>query len=277
MNVETYPLSQNVMGMFLVSLCVEIESNRFNAGFYEDAKELQWKIKFGRNEKKLQSSYGGDYMDEEVIQSIVEDVVTQLLNSPLASNEIPISVSARHCHLCQQDVESLFGEGYKLTKKADLSQTGHFAANETVTIIGRRGSIESIRVLGPTRSRTQIEISKTDAIKVGVNPPLRESGDIKGSSPITLLGPKGNIYLKEGLIIAKAHIHMNPIDAKALDVRTGDYVNVMVEKERPITFNKVLVRVSPDFITDMHIDTDEANAGLIVTGQHGKIIKVDES
>src|SRR5690606_6109504 len=211
-------------------------------------------------------------MDQKLIQSIVEEVVNQI-SMPQPKKTVPISVSARHCHLSKEDLELLFGEGYELTKKADLSQPGQFAANETVAIIGPKGTIRNVRILGPTRSHTQVEVSKTDAIALGLNPPLRESGDIKGSAPITILGPKGSIYKKEGLIIAKAHIHMSPEDAKEYNVKDGEFVKVVTDTERPVTFENVLIRVSDKFRLDMHIDTDEANAGFITTGTTGKLIK----
>ncbi|PWA13056.1 propanediol utilization protein [Pueribacillus theae] len=212
-------------------------------------------------------------MNQQVIQTIVEEVVQQLSNKPSSPKIIPIAVSARHCHLSKNDLKTLFGEGYELTKKADLSQPGQFAANETVSIIGPKGSIQNVRILGPTRNLTQVEVSKTDAIMLGLNPPLRESGDIKGSSPITILGPEGSIYLKEGLIIAKAHIHMHPEDAEAFQVKNGDYVRITTEDIRPVSFEQVLIRVSPNYKLEMHIDTDEANAGFITTGKKGKLIK----
>ncbi len=213
-------------------------------------------------------------MNDKTIQSIVEDVVNHLSFKPLAQNEIPISVSARHCHLCQNDLEALFGKDYELTIKSELSQPGHFAAKETVTLIGPRGSIGNVRILGPTRSATQVEISKTDGIKLGLEPPLRESGNIKGSLPVTLLGPKGSIYIQEGLIVARAHIHMSPEVARILNVVNKENVRVTIENDRPITFEKVLIRVSSDFILDMHIDTDEANSCFITTSQIGKLSKV---
>lgn len=215
-------------------------------------------------------------MDYKTIQSIVEDIVNQLSIQPLSPNEIPISVSARHCHLCQEDIDLLFGKGYQLTIKSELSQPGQFAANETITLIGPRGSIRNVRILGPTRSKTQVEISKTDAVKLGLAPPLRESGHIQGSSAATLLGPKGSIYIEEGLIIAQAHIHMPPEIAQALDVSNGEYVKVTTEGDRPVTFENVLIRVSSKYILDMHIDTDEANSGLLTTGQKGKLRKVED-
>ncbi|WP_027415020.1 phosphate propanoyltransferase [Aneurinibacillus terranovensis] len=216
-------------------------------------------------------------MNQQAIESIVEEVVNQLMKNHSSQKSIPIAVSARHCHLSKTDLEALFGERFELTKKADLYQLGQFAANETVTIIGTRGSIPNVRILGPTRNLTQVEISKTDAIKLGLNPPIRESGDIKGSSPITILGPKGSIYLKEGLIIAQAHIHMNPQDADYYNVKNGEYVRISTENERPITFEKILIRVSPKYRLEMHIDTDEANACLITTGEKGNLIKYEGS
>lgn len=214
-------------------------------------------------------------MEQKIIQAIVEEVVHQLSDKPSTISPIPISVSARHCHVTQSDLEILFGKGYTLTVKNDLSQPGQFAANETVSIAGPRDTITNVRILGPTRNITQVEVSKTDAIRLGLNPPLRESGDIKDSAPITIIGPHGSIYLKEGLIIAKAHIHMTPDDAKHFNVKDGEYVKVKTQNERPVTFEHVLIRVSKDYKLDMHIDTDEANAGLITTGQTGKLIKVE--
>lgn len=215
-------------------------------------------------------------MNEQAIRTIVEEVIQQLLKKDSRSNTIPMAVSARHCHLSQTDLEMLFGKGYELTKKADLSQPGQFAANETVVIVGPRGSIEKVRILGPARSLTQVEVSKTDAVKLGVNPPVRESGNIVGSAPITLVGPKGSIYKNEGLIIAQAHIHMHTDDAAHFGVNNGEYVRIRTEGERPVSFEKVLIRVSPRYRLEMHIDTDEANAGLIRSGQTGILVKDGE-
>lgn len=211
-------------------------------------------------------------MNEQLIQSIIEEVLSRLYVNEI-EQKVPIAVSARHCHLCKEDVEKLFGKGYELTKRVSLSQPEQFAAEETVTIVGPRGSIERVRVLGPARSITQVEVSSTDSIRLGLKPPIRQSGDIKGSSPITIVGPKGSIYLKEGLIIAQAHIHMNPEDAKRFRVSNGDYVSVKVEGDRPITFDRVLIRVSSRYKLEMHIDTDEANAGAILSSGAGILMK----
>ncbi|MED1642668.1 phosphate propanoyltransferase [Brevibacillus agri] len=212
-------------------------------------------------------------MNENVIQSIVEEVVSQFSKQPPAEKGIPLAVSARHCHLSRRDLEALFGSGYELTPIKALSQPGQFAAQETVMIAGPRGGIENVRVLGPARNLTQVEVSKTDSIKLGLQPPLRKSGDIKGSSPVTIIGPKGSIYLQEGLIIAQAHVHMSPADAAAFHVSDGEYVRITVESGRALSFENVLIRVSPDYRLEMHLDTDEANAGFIATGATGNLIK----
>lgn len=179
---------------------------------------------------------------------------------------VPVGVSARHVHLSQSDLETLYGKGYQLTKKKEL-MGGQYAAEELVTIVGHKlRAIENVRVLGPLRKQTQVEISATDAIKLGMRAPVRESGDIKGSAPITIVGPKGAVYLNEGCIVAKRHIHMAPADAKAAGVTNGQEVSIQVENERGTTFNHVTIRVDESYTLEMHIDTDEANAANIITG-----------
>jgi len=179
---------------------------------------------------------------------------------------VPIGVSARHIHLTQEHVEALFGPGYQLTKKKEL-MGGQFASNETVTIVGLKlRAIENVRILGPVRKASQVEVSATDAIKLGMKVPVRESGDVKGSAPIAIVGPKGAIYLKEGCIVAMRHIHMSPKDAQAAGVKDGDI-------ERGTIFNQVKIRVDDSFTLEMHIDTDEANAAKIATGNTVTIIK----
>lgn len=185
---------------------------------------------------------------------------------------VPVGVSARHVHLTQEHVEVLFGEGYHLTKKKEL-MGGQFASNELVTIVGLKlRAIENVRILGPVRSKSQVEISSTDAIKLGVKAPIRESGNVAGSAPIALVGPKGALYLKEGCIVAKRHIHMSPKDAMAAGVHDGDVVSVKADNERGTVFNHVQVRVDESFTLEMHIDTDEANAAKIATGDTVRII-----
>jgi len=187
--------------------------------------------------------------------------------------QVPVGVSNRHIHLSQADVETLFGPGYQLTKKKDL-MGGQFAANECCTIVGLKlRAIENVRVLGPVRKQTQVEISQTDARKLGINVPVRESGDVAGSAPIAIVGPKGAVYCKEGCIIAARHIHMSPADAAACGVQDGDYVSVKVDNERGTTFDRVKIRVDESFTLEMHIDTDEANASEIKQGDRVTVIK----
>ncbi len=187
--------------------------------------------------------------------------------------QVPVGVSNRHIHLSQEHVEALFGPGYQLTKKKEL-MGGQFACNECCTIVGLKlRAIENVRVLGPARRSTQVEISSTDARKLGINVPIRESGDVKGSAPIAIVGPKGAVYCKEGCIVAARHIHMSPADAAACGVSDGDYVSVKVENERGTTFNNVKIRVDESFTLEMHIDTDEANASEIKQGDKVVVIK----
>lgn len=190
-----------------------------------------------------------------------------------ANFTIPVGVSARHIHLSQEHVEELFGKGYQLTKKAEL-MGGQYACNETVTIVGvKLRAIENVRILGPARKKSQVEISKTDSFKLGVRAPLRESGDIASSAPLAIVGPKGAIYLDEGCIIAKRHIHMSPKDAKLAGVKNGDIVSVVADNDRGTVFNNVTIRVDESFTLEMHIDTDEGNAANISTGDTVRLIK----
>jgi len=214
-------------------------------------------------------------MQENLVQKIVEEVLQQVLknqSSPPHDGKIPIGVSARHVHLAQAEVEQLFGENYQLTPKFELSQPGQFAAEETVVVAGPKGSIERVRILGPARSLSQVEVSWTDAMKLGLKPPLRISGDIQGSSPVTLIGPKGSVVLNEGLIIAQAHIHMSPADSAKFNVIDGQSVQIKAEGIRPIILSNVVIRVSERYRLEMHIDTDEANAGLIQQGTLAEIV-----
>ncbi len=186
---------------------------------------------------------------------------------------VPVGVSNRHIHLSQADVETLFGEGHQLTKKKEL-MGGQFACEECCTIVGLKlRAIENVRVLGPARKATQVEISATDARKLGINVPVRESGDTAGSAPIAIVGPKGAVYCKEGCIIAARHIHMSPSDALKAGVSDGDYVSVTVDNERGTTFDRVKIRVDDSFTLEMHIDTDEANASEIKQGDKVAIVK----
>lgn len=191
---------------------------------------------------------------------------------------IPIAVSGRHIHLTQEAVDALFGQGYQLTEKAPLSQPGQFACNEQVTVIGPKNQLERVRVLGPTRSKNQLEISRTDEFFLGVDAPIRASGKVENTPGIKLLGPNGTYMMEEGVICAWRHIHMTPEDAQVFDVQDKDIVDVEVTNGfRPLTFGNVLVRVSPKYKLEMHIDTDEANAAELPRYSEGVLNKTDGS
>lgn len=218
-------------------------------------------------------------MDPQMIQTIVREVLASLEadTKQTPDSSVPIAVSARHVHLSEQHVEQLFGKGYQLTKRADLSQPGQFAAEETVHVAGPKGSFARVRVLGPARKLTQVEVSQTDTVTLGVKAPVRESGDIQGSAAITLIGPKGSVHLNEGLIVAQAHIHMAPQDATRFGVSDQEYVSVQINSERPLTVQKVKVRVSERYRLEMHVDTDEANAALLPKQARGVLLKLGET
>jgi propanediol utilization protein len=186
---------------------------------------------------------------------------------------IPISASMRHVHLCRQDVEALFGAGHQLTPAKALSQPGQFACEETVTICGPKGRIERVRVLGPERQETQLEISRTDEFKLGVEAPIRASGEIEGTPGIRLEGPEGAVELEKGVIQAARHIHMTPADGERLGVEDRQWVMVRVGGKRGIIFDDVLVRVNESYLLDMHLDTDEANAADLGSDAWGVLIK----
>ncbi|WP_108021788.1 phosphate propanoyltransferase [Melghirimyces profundicolus] len=207
------------------------------------------------------------------INKIVEQVIRQLKQKAHPFRTIPIGVSARHVHLSPDHVEKLFGKGYRLTRRKALSQPGQYAAEETVMVAGGKSVLEKVRILGPPRGRTQVEVSLTDAVKLGSNPPLRESGDLKGAAPVTLIGPKGSVHVEEGMIIAKRHIHMTPKDALEFGVQNGEYVGVETGGDRYVTFDRVLIRVSDQYRLEMHIDTDEANAAMLKTGETVRLVK----
>ena len=197
---------------------------------------------------------------EDLVAAVTEAVVRQLENQSLT---IPVGVSNRHVHLSQQDLAILFGGSASLTKSKELSQPGQFACAETVTLVGPRGVIENVRVLGPVRTATQVEISAADGFRLGIKPPVRDSGDLDGSAKATLVGPKGAVSLPQGVVVAARHIHMHETDALRFGVRDKQKVCVRVTGERGLIFEQVLVRVSPSFSLEFHVDLDEANsAGL---------------
>ena len=215
----------------------------------------------------------------EISSAQVAQLVRKILSdmnggSTQNTSEVPVGVSNRHIHLSAADVETLFGAGYTLTPLKDLSQPGQYACKETLTIIGPSlRPIENVRVLGPVRSKSQVEISATDSYVLKVKPPVRESGNIAGSAPVTIIGPKGVVALKEGCIIANRHIHMSPSDGKAFGVKDGDTVTVDVNGKRRTRWYDVQVRVHPDFVLEMHVDTDDANAAGIGNGCKVVVVK----
>lgn len=186
--------------------------------------------------------------------------------------KIPIGVSARHVHVSKEHLELLFGSGHKLTAIKELSQPGQFAADERVTLVGPKGIIQRVRILGPIRKATQVEISKTDCYTLGIDAPVRESGNIKGSPGIVIVGPYGPVKIEHGVIVAKRHIHFTPKDAGEFGVSDGDTLVVKVEGERPLIFGDVVARIRDDFSLDFHIDTDEANAAGIGHGDMATIL-----
>jgi len=187
--------------------------------------------------------------------------------------KVPVGISNRHLHLSQTDLEALFGKGYQLTPTKDLSQPGQFACDETVNLVGPKNRLNKVRILGPIRPNTQIEISRTDSFSLGVTPPVRESGDIADSPGIVVEGPKGQIEIKEGVIIAKRHLHLHTDEAVNLGLKDKEIIAVKFDGERATTFAEVVVRVSPKFAMDLHLDTDEANAAGLKNGDRGIVIK----
>ncbi len=198
----------------------------------------------------------------EMVKKVIKEMeVTGKSATPPKQNAVPIGISNRHIHLSQEHVEMLFGKGHTLTEFKPLSQPGQYACKEVLTILGPSlKPIENVRVLGPVRPASQVEISMTDSYTLRVKPPVRESGKTKGSSAITLVGPCGVVSLSEGCIIANRHIHMSTGEGEAFGVKDNDFVTVYAEGERRTTWHDVQVRVHPDFRLEMHVDTDDANA-----------------
>ncbi len=190
------------------------------------------------------------------------------------SKEFLVEISARHVHVCKETLETLFGAGYELTPKKDLSQPGQFACEERVTVVGPKKELAGVSILGPCRPADQVELSATDARSIGVKAPIRESGDVAGSGACKLVGPCGEVELSEGVIVAKRHIHMTPEDAEALGVKDAEVVDVKVATDgRSLVYGDTVVRVSPKYALAMHVDTDEANAAAIPGSCMATIVK----
>ncbi len=190
----------------------------------------------------------------------------------MSEHSVPVGISSRHVHLCQADLETLFGSGHTLTSMKPLSQPGQYAAEELVNLIGPKNSINNVRILGPVRPATQVEISRTDGFLLGVSAPVRDSGDLKGSAGIIIEGPKGKIELKEGVIQAQRHVHLHTTEAAEMGVADKQWASVKVGGERSLTFEKVLLRVNANYARDFHIDTDEGNAAGLKTGEQAVMI-----
>lgn len=186
---------------------------------------------------------------------------------------IPVGLSNRHVHLSKEHIDILFGEGYELTKFKDLSQPGQYACNEKVDIVGPKGTLKGVRVLGPARGQTQVEISITDGFALGVNPPVRDSGDLAESPGAKIVGPKGEVELTEGIIAAARHIHMHTSDAEKFGVKDKDIVKVKVGGKRGLIFENVLVRVNPNYALEFHVDIDEGNAAGLKNGDKVELVK----
>lgn len=185
---------------------------------------------------------------------------------------VPVGLSNKHIHLSKKDIEKLFGEGYELTRFKDLSQPGQFACEEKIDIVGPKGTLKGVRVLGPERSQTQIEISLADARSMGVNPPVKDSGDLAGSPGAKIVGPKGEVELEEGVIVAARHIHMTTEEAEKAGLKDKDLVDVKVGGKRGLTFNNVLIRVSDSYALEMHLDLDEGNAAQLKNGDKAEVL-----
>ena len=210
------------------------------------------------------------------VAEIVKKIVAEMEGAPAgAANEVPIGISNRHIHLSREDMETLFGAGYELTPMKDLSQPGQYACKETLTLVGpSMRAIEGVRVLGPLRKTSQVEISQTDSFQLKVKPPVRESGKTTGSAPVTIIGPKGIVELKEGCIIANRHIHMSPDDATAFGVKDGDYIDIdALSGTRKTRWFDVQIRVHKDFRLEMHVDTDDANSAGLKNGSIVTVVK----
>lgn len=186
---------------------------------------------------------------------------------------VRVGLSARHVHVSQADLDVLYGVGHQLKPFKDLYQRGYYAAEETVDLVTEKGTLKKVRILGPVRKASQVEIARTDALKLGISVPVRDSGDLKGAPAITLVGPCGSVTLGEGVIAAWRHIHMDPADAAGFGVKDGDYVRVRSNGEtRPLVFENVLIRVHPGWLLEFHIDTDEANAAMLANADSVEIL-----
>jgi putative phosphotransacetylase len=212
--------------------------------------------------------------EDQIVSLIAGEVVARIRAAARGDGRklLPVNISARHIHLSAGDVAALFGRGHELTKLKDLKQPGQFACAETVAVVGAKGRFPQVRVLGPTRGETQLEVSLTDARFLGMAIPIRMSGNIAGTPGITLEGPAGRVTIPRGVIVAARHIHLGAADAERFGVKHGERVRIRMAGVRPLTFDDVLVRVSDQFVPEMHVDTDEGNAAGIRDGDLVEIL-----
>ncbi|XAM50750.1 Phosphate propanoyltransferase [Terrisporobacter vanillatitrophus] len=212
-------------------------------------------------------------ISQEQLKKIISKVIIEKLSQEKEDILIPIGVSNRHVHLSRKDVNFLFGKGYELTKLKDLKQPGQFAAEEVVTLKGPKGEIEKVRILGPLRENTQVEISVADSFKLGVKPPIKESGKLEDTPGIIIIGPKASVETSKGTIVALRHIHVPTEMAEKLNINDKDIVSVEISGDREATLGNVLVRVSDKYVLEMHVDMDEANACYLKNGDLVKIVR----
>lgn len=208
-------------------------------------------------------------VDNQLVESIINEVVKRVQNEAC----FEVEASGKHVHLNREAIDALFGEGYQLTKAKELSQPGQYACKERVTLIGPKGSLHNVVVLGPERKESQVEVSLTDSVVLGVSVPVKESGKLEGTPGIVIASGSNMIRLERGLIAAQRHIHVKAEDAEKFNVKNGEIVQVKVFGKRPLIFDDVLVRVSSNYETYMHIDYDEANACGFEKGTKGIIVK----
>ncbi|WP_319402954.1 phosphate propanoyltransferase [uncultured Anaeromusa sp.] len=191
----------------------------------------------------------------------------------MSNKTVTAGISARHVHVTREHLDILYGAGYELTNKKDLAQPGQFASNETIDVVTEKSAFKNVRILGPIRSKSQVEVSMSDAMKLGLkNIPVRDSGDLAGTPGAKLVGPKGEVELTEGVIVAGRHIHMNPAEAAEFGVKDKDLVKVRCGGNRGLIFENVLIRVNKDYALEMHVDTDEGNAALCKNGDQLEVI-----
>lgn len=216
-----------------------------------------------------------DILVDQITRLILKELQQTNLHRaiPVEQGKIPIGISNRHVHISKEHLDLLFGPGTVLTRERELSQPGQFVARQEVTLVGPKGVIQNVKILGPERKQSQVEISISDCFIFGIQTPIRDSGDLEGSTGVTLVGPKGSVTLNRGCIIAARHIHMSPADAGYFRVKDGDRVNVSVPGMRGVVFAEVLVRVNPNYLLEMHLDRDEANAASLKNGDLVALVK----